>query len=63
MVQTEHHHGEELRESVVEEAERMTKQLLAKARWTEADLQKHREGDEVKARMAATRTSSRVELR
>ena len=50
--QTEHHYGEEVRESAVEKAERLTKQLLEKARWTEADLEKHRKGQEVKVRMA-----------
>ena len=42
-----------MRESAAEKAERMTKQLLEKTRWTETDLQKHRKGDKVNVRMAA----------
>ena len=46
------HHGEELRESDEQKAERLVGEMLREAGWAEAELGKHRKGDKQKARMA-----------
>jgi REP-associated tyrosine transposase len=40
--QSENHHGEELRESALQKAQRLLEEMLKAARWTEADLEKRR---------------------
>ena len=49
----EHHYGPERHESATETAERIVQTALAKAGWTEADLQRRRKGDRWKVRVAA----------
>ena len=51
--QTEQHYGEEVRESGLEKAERIARELIKKAGWTETDLRKHRKGDKLKVQIAA----------
>ncbi|MHB8520499.1 MAG: transposase [Limisphaerales bacterium] len=46
------HHGEELRESEQQKAERLVRQLLKKRGWTESDLATRRKGDRTKVRLA-----------
>ena len=46
------HHGDELRESDEQKAERLVKEMLRKAGWTEKELRQRRKGDRKKARMA-----------
>ncbi len=48
----EHHYGEERQESAEEKAERLVRQGLKKARWTEEDLRWRRKSDAVKIRLA-----------
>jgi hypothetical protein len=47
------HYGDELKESDEQKAQRLVKEMLTQARWTEADLKRRRKGDRKKARMAA----------
>lgn len=47
------HHGEELRESDEQKAERLVDLMLKREGWAPKDLRKHRKGDRIKARMAA----------
>jgi transposase len=47
------HHGEELKESDEQKAQRLIKELLRKAGWTPAELKRRKKGDRKKARMAA----------
>ena len=51
--QGKQHHGEELRESDEQKAERLVGELLRKAGWTQGELKRRRKGDLKKARMAA----------
>ena len=51
--QGKQHHGEELRESEEQKAERLVGELLRKAGWTQGELKRRRKGDLKKARMAA----------
>ena len=51
--QGKQHHGEELRESDEQKAERLVGELLRKAGWTQGELKGRRKGDLKKARMAA----------
>lgn len=51
--QGKQHHGEELRESEEQKAQRLIVQLLEKEGWTEDELKRRRKGDVKKARMAA----------
>jgi len=46
------HHGEELRESEEQKAERLAGEMLGAAGWTEEDLRHRRKGDKAKVRMA-----------
>ena len=50
--QTEHHYGEEIRESEVQKAERLVEEQLKVAGWTEERLAKRRKGDNLKVQMA-----------
>jgi REP element-mobilizing transposase RayT len=50
--QGKQHHGEELRESDEQKAERLTGEMLRAVGWTQMELRKHRKGDKKKARMA-----------
>ena len=50
--QTEHHYGEEIRESAVQKAERLVEEQLKAAGWTEKLLAKRRKGDKLKVQMA-----------
>jgi hypothetical protein len=47
------HHGEELRESDEQKAERLVTGKLRKLGWTEKELKARRKGDPQKARLAA----------
>lgn len=47
------HHGEELKESDEQKAERLVAEMLQKAGWREAELKERPKGDKKKARMAA----------
>lgn len=51
--QGKQHHGEELRESEEQRAERLVREMLGKAGWTEEELKRRRKGDKKKAGMAA----------
>lgn len=46
------HHGEELRESDEQKAERLIAEMLREAGWTERELRERRKGDKKKAGMA-----------
>jgi hypothetical protein len=50
---TEQHYGEELIESMEQEAQRLIAQMLKATGWTEKDLGQHRKGDPKKVRIAA----------
>jgi hypothetical protein len=47
------HHGEELRESDEQKAERLVGQMMKRLRWTEEDLTSRAKGERNKAKMAA----------
>jgi len=47
------HHGDELRESEEQKAERMVAAMLREAGWTETELRRRRRAEKEKARMAA----------
>jgi REP element-mobilizing transposase RayT len=47
------HHGEELKESDEQKAERLVREMLQQAGWREAELKERAKGDKKKARMAA----------
>jgi len=47
------HHGEELKESDQQKAERLVGEMLRQAGWTEGELANRRKGEARKARMAA----------
>jgi hypothetical protein len=47
------HHGEELRESDEQKAQRLLAEMLRKAGWGEQELKRRRKGDGKKAAMAA----------
>ena len=49
----EHHYGEERRESAGEKAQRLVREGLKQARWTEEDLKLRRKSDRVKIKLAA----------
>jgi putative transposase len=51
--QAEHHYGEELAESVEQQAEQLISQMLRAIGWSEQELVKHRKGDKAKLKMAA----------
>ena len=60
----EHHYGKERRESVEEKAERLVREGLAKANWSEKDLARHPKGDPVKLAVAVRlRAESTVPLK
>jgi len=48
----EHHYGDEIRESAVQQAERLVQRQLTEAHWTTARLKQRRKGDPVKVRIA-----------
>ena len=49
----EHHYGDERRESAQDKAQRLVRQGLRRARWTEADLGLRPKSDAIKIRLAA----------
>jgi hypothetical protein len=51
--QGKQHHGQELKESDEQQAERLVVEMLSKAGWTQGELKHRRKGDPKKARMAA----------
>ncbi|HKS36911.1 MAG TPA: hypothetical protein VJW76_06970 [Verrucomicrobiae bacterium] len=51
--QGKQHHGEELKESDEQRAQRLVGEMLRRAGWTESELRRRRKGDAQKARMAA----------
>ena len=50
---TEQHYGEELLESMEQEAQRLIAEMLKATGWSEKDLGQHRKGDPQKVRIAS----------